>query len=273
MMKFCYKYKFHTTRRFISKTYSSTLRIEATCSPETSVDFQRTTRRYIPEDRTLHNHRCENLKSYINLKSLWKRTGLLWSLNLRFSWRCLWREATSCLPPLSADFLLGLLFNQYLEVICSSETSESLWTKRRYNSGDPPLCTLVVPPPLRKHFISFIIIIYLTANVFLAGGSGNTIRHNTENNPPRSNKAQHTKLHNRKCHILYYTQWIPLLKFALVCVCLSARALICITNNNCRCLVCIFHFIYAFFSYKPLAALVKISRNIGWEPLVWVDNL
>jgi hypothetical protein len=31
---------------------------------ETSVDFQRTTRRYIPEDRTLHNHRCENLKSY-----------------------------------------------------------------------------------------------------------------------------------------------------------------------------------------------------------------
>jgi hypothetical protein len=31
---------------------------------ETSVDFQRTTRRYIPEVRTLHNHRCENLKSY-----------------------------------------------------------------------------------------------------------------------------------------------------------------------------------------------------------------
>jgi hypothetical protein len=34
---------------------------------ETSVDFQRTTRRYIPEDSTLHNHRCENLKSYILL--------------------------------------------------------------------------------------------------------------------------------------------------------------------------------------------------------------
>jgi hypothetical protein len=29
-----------------------------------SVDFQRTTRRYIPENRTLHNHLCENLKSY-----------------------------------------------------------------------------------------------------------------------------------------------------------------------------------------------------------------
>jgi hypothetical protein len=45
--------------------YSSTLKIEAICSSETSVDFQQTTRRYIPEDSTLHNHRCENLKSYI----------------------------------------------------------------------------------------------------------------------------------------------------------------------------------------------------------------
>jgi hypothetical protein len=36
----------------------------AICCSETSVDFQRTTRRYIPEDGTLHNHRCENLKSY-----------------------------------------------------------------------------------------------------------------------------------------------------------------------------------------------------------------
>jgi hypothetical protein len=33
--------------------YSSNLRMEATCSSETSVDFQRTARRYIPEDRTL----------------------------------------------------------------------------------------------------------------------------------------------------------------------------------------------------------------------------
>jgi hypothetical protein len=32
--------------------YSSTLRMEATCSCETSVDFKRTTRRYITEDRT-----------------------------------------------------------------------------------------------------------------------------------------------------------------------------------------------------------------------------
>jgi hypothetical protein len=32
-------------------------------SSETSVDFQPTTRRYIPEDITLHSHRCENLES------------------------------------------------------------------------------------------------------------------------------------------------------------------------------------------------------------------
>jgi hypothetical protein len=35
--------------------YSLRLKMEATCSSETSNDFQRTTRRYIPEDRTLHN--------------------------------------------------------------------------------------------------------------------------------------------------------------------------------------------------------------------------
>jgi hypothetical protein len=36
-------------------------------SPETSVNFQRTTHRYIPEDATLDNHRWENLKAYSQL--------------------------------------------------------------------------------------------------------------------------------------------------------------------------------------------------------------
>jgi hypothetical protein len=39
--------------------------MEAIGSSETKVDFRWTARRYIPEDTTLHNHRCENLKSYI----------------------------------------------------------------------------------------------------------------------------------------------------------------------------------------------------------------
>jgi hypothetical protein len=39
--------------------------MEATYSSETSVDFQRTTRRYIQEEINLHNHRYENFTSYI----------------------------------------------------------------------------------------------------------------------------------------------------------------------------------------------------------------
>jgi hypothetical protein len=38
--------------------------MEAICSFQMSVEFQRTTRRYIPEDVILHNRFCENLKSY-----------------------------------------------------------------------------------------------------------------------------------------------------------------------------------------------------------------
>jgi hypothetical protein len=38
--------------------------MEATCSSETSFDFQWTKRRYIPEDRIIHNLRCQNLKPY-----------------------------------------------------------------------------------------------------------------------------------------------------------------------------------------------------------------
>jgi hypothetical protein len=43
---------------------SSTLKMEAVCSSETLVETQRTTSRHIPDDNTLHNHCCENLKSY-----------------------------------------------------------------------------------------------------------------------------------------------------------------------------------------------------------------
>jgi hypothetical protein len=46
-----------------SKGEKETLKMEAICSSETSVDFQRTTRRYITEDRTLHNLQLANLHS------------------------------------------------------------------------------------------------------------------------------------------------------------------------------------------------------------------
>jgi hypothetical protein len=40
---------------FFSLSLSSTVKMEEMYSAETSVDFQRTTRRYITEDRTLHS--------------------------------------------------------------------------------------------------------------------------------------------------------------------------------------------------------------------------
>jgi hypothetical protein len=43
-------------------------------SSETSGATLRTTRRRIPEDDTLHNHRCENLKSYTAGSSFGLRT-------------------------------------------------------------------------------------------------------------------------------------------------------------------------------------------------------
>jgi hypothetical protein len=52
------------SRCFFCSTYSSTLKMEAICSSETSVDSQRTKRRYIPEDSTLHNRRCENPRCF-----------------------------------------------------------------------------------------------------------------------------------------------------------------------------------------------------------------
>jgi hypothetical protein len=51
--------------------YSSTLKMEATRSSETSVDFHRTTRRYNPEVRTFHKQRCENLKYCTEILLIW----------------------------------------------------------------------------------------------------------------------------------------------------------------------------------------------------------
>jgi hypothetical protein len=55
----------HLLARWFAESVSSTLKMEAISSSKTSGTTQRTTRRHIPEDDTLHNHRYENLKSYI----------------------------------------------------------------------------------------------------------------------------------------------------------------------------------------------------------------
>jgi hypothetical protein len=44
--------------------------MDAMCSSETSVDTQRTTLRYIPEDGILQNHRRDDFKSYNNPESM-----------------------------------------------------------------------------------------------------------------------------------------------------------------------------------------------------------
>jgi hypothetical protein len=61
----------------------SNLKMEATCSSEILTEFHRNTRRYIPEERTLHNHPCESLKSkesYGLSINLWN-----WSETKRFT--------------------------------------------------------------------------------------------------------------------------------------------------------------------------------------------
>jgi hypothetical protein len=81
-----------------SRTHS-TLKIEVTCFSETSVNFQRTTRRYIPEDSTLHNYRCENLKSYVSKfefpTAIWI-PEVCWNFTLKynFEWTFIKREIT-----------------------------------------------------------------------------------------------------------------------------------------------------------------------------------
>jgi hypothetical protein len=44
--------------------YCFTMKMELKCFSETSPDFQRITQFCIPEDRTLHSDRCENVRSY-----------------------------------------------------------------------------------------------------------------------------------------------------------------------------------------------------------------
>jgi hypothetical protein len=47
------------------------------CSSETSVDFQRSTQRYIRKNRTRHEHRCQNIRSYLSSLLVQKTFGLM----------------------------------------------------------------------------------------------------------------------------------------------------------------------------------------------------
>jgi hypothetical protein len=99
------------------------MRMEAVCSSETTVDFQRTERRYVPEDSTLHKHRCENLKSHnswslccsliveIFRATLWKsKIVVLWVLTPCSLVDCFIEvsECTSCLHLNSSETLANI---------------------------------------------------------------------------------------------------------------------------------------------------------------------
>jgi hypothetical protein len=50
------------------QVYSSTLKMEVTCSSKMSDESQQTTPCYIPENRTLHKYQCEHFKFYMVTK-------------------------------------------------------------------------------------------------------------------------------------------------------------------------------------------------------------
>jgi hypothetical protein len=117
--------------------YSSILKMEAIYSSETSIDFQRTTWRYIPEDSIVHNHRCENLKSYDYYSSslfswdsyFFRAYGYHWpvtpnpSLCSRF--RCLWL----------ASFLFSLIKTATRPTFINLKT-EVYVSPKRWNQPD-----------------------------------------------------------------------------------------------------------------------------------------
>jgi hypothetical protein len=73
---------------------SPTLKMEATCSSNVSVDFQRTTRRYISKERTFHNHRWEPL--ILRYLTVWRYEGInLWTKSDLF---LLWPQTSAQRP-------------------------------------------------------------------------------------------------------------------------------------------------------------------------------
>jgi hypothetical protein len=112
-----------------SLAYHSALQIEATCSSETSVNFQRTTRRYIPEGRTLYNHRCENLNSYKAFGTIWRSNGKLHASTALYSGKS---------PQYPLVTFLGESHNR------SNGMPKSLCLSRKSNAGRPPRSLFII---------------------------------------------------------------------------------------------------------------------------------
>jgi hypothetical protein len=87
---------------------SSILKMEATYSSETSVDFQRATQRYILEDRTLSNCRCENSDAVDFVRTL----GALWARPQNIMVSCYGCYSFNRLPFQKFMILLGRHFEE-----------------------------------------------------------------------------------------------------------------------------------------------------------------
>jgi hypothetical protein len=71
--------------------YSSTTKIKATCFSETSVDFERITWRYIPEDRSF---KYIYWSLYFNILLHWSITCNLPSIMQQYQYRFTWHQST-----------------------------------------------------------------------------------------------------------------------------------------------------------------------------------
>jgi hypothetical protein len=71
--------------------------MEAICASKTLVDAQRTTLHYIPEDDNLYNHRCENLKSYVDIYCFLYFKYLVSSKKHATIVKCLLLEGKTCM--------------------------------------------------------------------------------------------------------------------------------------------------------------------------------
>jgi hypothetical protein len=62
-------FDWHVLSWFFCLAYFSALKIEAICSSETSIDFQLTKQRYIPENNTLQGSICYEFPKHMPLEN------------------------------------------------------------------------------------------------------------------------------------------------------------------------------------------------------------
>jgi hypothetical protein len=95
---------------------------------ETSDDFQQTTWHYIPDDSTLHNHCCGNLKSYINIMLIQR---------IMLSWRYL-TVITYIQSPDCKQWNVKIKLNPVSKKKSSMNVSKRTWTDNKYMLATSP---------------------------------------------------------------------------------------------------------------------------------------